>query len=100
MVAVVANGLAGAAYIGSHFGPGPRDGLMTGLVGRTGGSVRLIRTSIELTVLGIGFLLGGTVGVGTVLYAIAIGPLVAVLPAAGGGPAVPASSDSQRARAH
>ena len=49
---------------------------MTGLVARTGGSVRLIRTSIELTVLGIGFLLGGTVGVGTVLYAIAIGPLV------------------------
>ena len=76
VVAVVANGLAGAAYIGSHFGPGPRDGLMTGLVARTGGSVRLIRTSIELTVLGIGFLLGGTVGVGTVLYAIAIGPLV------------------------
>ena len=76
VVAVVANGLAGAAYIGSHFGPGPRDGLMTGLVARTGGSVRLIRTGIELTVLAIGFLLGGTVGVGTVLYAIAIGPLV------------------------
>ena len=49
---------------------------MTGLVARTGGSVRLIRTGIELTVLGIGFLLGGTVGVGTVLYAVAIGPLV------------------------
>jgi uncharacterized membrane protein YczE len=76
VVAVVANGLAGAAYIGSHFGPGPRDGLMTGLVARTGGSVRLIRTGIEVTVLAIGFMLGGTVGVGTVLYAIAIGPLV------------------------
>ena len=76
VVAVVANGLAGAAYLGSHFGPGPRDGLMTGLVARTGGSVRLIRTGIEVTVLAIGFVLGGTVGVGTVLYAIAIGPLV------------------------
>ena len=49
---------------------------MTGLVARTGGSVRLIRTGIEVTVLAIGFMLGGTVGVGTVLYAIAIGPLV------------------------
>ncbi len=76
VVAVVANGLAGAAYLGTYFGPGPRDGLMTGLVARSGGSVRLIRTGIELTVLVIGFLLGGTVGVGTVLYAIAIGPLV------------------------
>ncbi|HEX3287922.1 MAG TPA: hypothetical protein VHT50_25455, partial [Mycobacterium sp.] len=64
VVAVVANGLAGAAYLGSHFGPGPRDGLMTGLVARTGGSVRLIRTGIEVTVLAIGFVLGGTVGVG------------------------------------
>ena len=76
VLSVVLNGLAGAAYIGSHFGPGPRDGLMTGLVARTGGSLRLIRTGIEVGVLGIGFLLGGTVGVGTVLYAVAIGPLV------------------------
>jgi uncharacterized membrane protein YczE len=76
VAAVVLNGLAGAAYIGSHFGPGPRDGLMTGLVRRTGGSLRLIRTGIEVTVLVSGFLLGGTVGVGTVLYAVAIGPLV------------------------
>jgi uncharacterized membrane protein YczE len=76
VAAVVLNGLAGASYIGSHFGPGPRDGLMTGLVARTGGSLRLIRTGIEVTVLVTGFFLGGTVGVGTVLYAVAIGPLV------------------------
>lgn len=76
VAAVVLNGLAGAAYIGSHFGPGPRDGLMTGLVARTGGSLRLIRTGIEVAVLVTGFFLGGTVGVGTVLYAVAIGPLV------------------------
>ena len=73
---IVLNGLAGAIYIGSQLGPGPRDGLMTGLAARTGASIRLIRTGIELSVLGIGFLLGGTVGVGTVLYAVAIGPLV------------------------
>jgi uncharacterized membrane protein YczE len=70
------NGVAGGAYIGAGLGPGPRDGLMTGLVKRTGGSVRVIRTSIEVTVLGIGWLLGGTIGVGTVIYAIAIGPIV------------------------
>lgn len=70
------NGVAGGAYIGAGLGPGPRDGLMTGLVKRTGGSVRVIRTSIEVTVLGIGWLLGGTIGVGTVLYAIAIGPIL------------------------
>ena len=76
---VVLNGVATAAYIGARLGPGPRDGLMTGLVARTGRSVRLIRTSIELRVLAIGWLLGGTVGVGTLLYAISIGPLVHVL---------------------
>jgi uncharacterized membrane protein YczE len=73
---VVANGLAGALYIGSQFGAGPRDGLMTGLVRRTGRSVRLVRTSLEVTVLAAGWLLGGAVGLGTVLYALAIGPLV------------------------
>ncbi|MET1006593.1 MAG: hypothetical protein ABWX96_13675 [Propionibacteriaceae bacterium] len=73
---VVLNGLAGAIYLGSHFGAGPRDGLMTGLARRTGGSLRLIRTGIEVGVLVIGFFLGGTVGVGTVLYAVTIGPLV------------------------
>jgi uncharacterized membrane protein YczE len=73
---ILLNGLAGALYIGSQFGPGPRDGLMTGLVRRTGLSFRLVRTSIELTVLLVGWLLGGVVGVGTVLYALAIGPVV------------------------
>jgi uncharacterized membrane protein YczE len=75
------NGVAGAAYIGAGFGPGPRDGLMTGLVRRTGRSVRLIRTSIEVTVLVTGWALGGTVGLGTVVYAVSIGPLLhALLP--------------------
>lgn len=75
------NALAGALYIGAQLGPGPRDGLMTGLVRRTGRSVRLVRTSLEVTVLTVGFLLGGTVGLGTVLYAVSIGPLVhALLP--------------------
>ena len=74
--AVVLNGMAGAIYIGSQLGPGPRDGLMTGLAARTGRSLRLVRVSIEVTVLIIGVLLGGTVGIGTVLYAVAIGPLV------------------------
>ncbi|HET9649910.1 MAG TPA: hypothetical protein VFP34_16980 [Microlunatus sp.] len=74
--AIVLNGLAGAGYIGTHLGPGPRDGLMTGLAARTGGSLRLIRIGIELSVLVLGFALGGVVGVGTVLYALAIGPLV------------------------
>lgn len=75
---VVLNGLAGALYIGAQLGPGPRDGLMTGIVRRTGWSVRLVRTGLELSVLAIGFVLGGTVGVGTVLYALAIGPLLQV----------------------
>lgn len=74
--AVVLNGMAGAIYIGSQLGPGPRDGLMTGLAARTGRSLRLVRVSIEVTVLIIGVLLGGTVGIGTILYALAIGPLV------------------------
>lgn len=73
---IVINGLAGALYIGAQLGPGPRDGLMTGLVRRTGLSVRLVRTTLELTVLTIGFALGGQVGLGTLLYAVSIGPLV------------------------
>jgi uncharacterized membrane protein YczE len=73
------NGVAGGAYIGAGLGPGPRDGLMTGLVRRTGRSVRLVRTSIEAGVLIAGAALGGTVGIGTVVYAISIGPLVHVL---------------------
>jgi uncharacterized membrane protein YczE len=74
--AVVLNAVSTVLYIGAGLGPGPRDGLMTGLVVRTGLSVRLVRTSIEATVLTVGWLLGGTVGVGTVLYAFGIGPLV------------------------
>ena len=77
--AVVLNGIASACYIGARFGPGARDGLMTGLARRTGWSVRVSRTLIEVVVLGIGWLLGGSVGVGTVVYALAIGPLVQLL---------------------
>jgi uncharacterized membrane protein YczE len=72
------NGVASGAYIGAGLGPGPRDGLMTGLVARTGRSVAPVRTTIEVSVLVIGAALGGTVGLGTVLYAISIGPLVGV----------------------
>jgi uncharacterized membrane protein YczE len=73
------NAVAGAAYLGAGLGPGPRDGLMTGLVALTGRSVRLVRTSLEVLVLVVGFFLGGTVGLGTVLYALSIGPLLHVL---------------------
>ena len=79
LAGVLLNAVATAAYIGVHLGPGPRDGLMTGLVRRTGGSVRLVRTSIEVAVVVTGWLLGGVLGLGTVLYALAIGPLVQVL---------------------
>jgi len=71
---VVLNGVATGAYIGAGLGPGPRDGLMTGLAAR-GHSIRVVRTGIELTVLATGALLGGTVGIGTVVYALGIGPL-------------------------
>ena len=74
--AVLLNAVATVLYIGAGLGPGPRDGLMTGLVARTGRSVRLVRTAIEAAVLLAGWLLGGTVGVGTVVYAFGIGPLV------------------------
>jgi uncharacterized membrane protein YczE len=76
---VLLNAVATAAYIGVHLGPGPRDGLMTGLVRRTGGSVRVVRTSIEVVVVATGWLLGGTLGLGTVVYALCIGPLVQIL---------------------
>lgn len=75
---IVLNGIASAMYIGSQLGPGPRDGLMTGLVRRTGLSVRLVRTFLEVSVLTVGWVLGGVVGVGTVLYALLIGPIVQV----------------------
>ena len=72
---IVLNGLATAAYIGARFGPGPRDGLMTGLARRTGRSLRLVRSLIEVVVLVIGLALGGTAGLGTLVFALAIGPL-------------------------
>jgi uncharacterized membrane protein YczE len=72
-------GLASAMYIGAQLGRGPRDGLMTGLARRTGLSLRLVRTLLEITVVIIGLLLGGVAGVGTVLYALAIGPLTQLL---------------------
>jgi uncharacterized membrane protein YczE len=75
--AVVLNAVATGLYIGAGLGPGPRDGLMTGIAGR-GHSVRVVRTGIEVSVLAVGWLLGGTVGIGTVVYALAIGPLVHV----------------------
>ena len=77
--AILLNGIASACYIGARLGPGARDGLMTGLARRTGWSVRTSRTGIEIVVLGAGWLLGGSVGAGTVLYALAIGPLVQLL---------------------
>lgn len=75
---VTLNAVASAAYIGAGMGPGPRDGLMTGLNQRLGWSIRAARLSIEILVLGAGWLLGGAVGLGTVAYALAIGPLIQV----------------------
>ena len=72
-------GLATAMYIGAQLGRGPRDGLMTGLVRRTGISIRVVRTALEVTVVLIGLLLGGVAGLGTVLFALAIGPLTQLM---------------------
>ena len=97
---VLLNGVATGMYIGAAFGPGPRDGLMTGLAAR-GMSLRAVRTGIELTVLAAGFALGGTVGVGTLVYALAIGPLAhvfvpafTVAPRPSAAVALPASASS------
>jgi uncharacterized membrane protein YczE len=76
---IALNAVATALYIGAQLGPGPRDGLMTGLVRRTGGSVRLVRTALEVAVVVTGWLLGGTLGVATVGYALVVGPLVHLL---------------------
>lgn len=78
VAAIVLNAVGTALYVGAGLGPGPRDGLMTGLAGR-GWPVRRVRTSIELSGLAAGWLLGGTVGIGTLLYAVSIGPLVHIL---------------------
>ncbi|MGK5691870.1 YczE/YyaS/YitT family protein [Streptomyces sp. URMC 128] len=100
---IVLNGAATGLYIAARFGPGPRDGLMTGLHQLTGVSIRLVRTGIELTVVATGFALGGTVGVGTLLYAVAIGPLAQVflrvfaVPAASGGSTVVATGQPRGA---
>lgn len=100
---IVLNGAATGLYIAARFGPGPRDGLMTGLHQLTGVSIRLVRTGIELTVVATGFALGGTVGIGTLLYAVAIGPLaqlflrVFAVPAASGGSAVVATGQPRGA---
>ena len=72
---IALQGVATAAYIGAQLGRGPRDGLMTGLSRRTGHSIRLVRTGMELTVVAVGLLLGGVAGLGTIVYAVSIGPL-------------------------
>jgi len=83
VVGIVACGVASGLYIGARLGPGPRDGLMTGVAtkwpGRWFAQIRVVRTAIELTVLAIGFVLGGTVGWVTLLFAVSIGPLAHVM---------------------
>jgi uncharacterized membrane protein YczE len=76
LLGIMLLGAATSAYIGAGLGPGPRDGLMTGLASRTGWSIGKVRTSIELAVVSIGWLLGGQVGPGTILFAVAIGPII------------------------
>ena len=75
---ILLNGVASGAYIGAGLGPGPRDGLMTGIFARTGWPVKWVRTTIEVIVVAVGWTLGGSVGLGTVVYAVSIGPLVHV----------------------
>lgn len=100
---IVLNGVATGLYIAARFGPGPRDGLMTGLHRLTGRSVRLVRTGIEVAVVATGYVLGGSVGIGTVAYALAIGPLaqlflrVFVVPATDDGGAVVAGGSPEQA---
>ena len=89
VVGIVINGIAIGMYIGAGLGPGPRDGVMTGLAAR-GHSVRVVRTGIEVTALVVGFALGGSVGIGTVVFAVTVGPIVHVtLPRFDRGPAGP-----------
>ncbi|MGF0173005.1 YczE/YyaS/YitT family protein [Streptomyces sp. Marseille-Q5077] len=103
LAGILLNGAATGLYIAAHFGPGPRDGLMTGLHLRTGRSIRLMRTAVEIVVVVTGFALGGTVGVGTLLYAVSIGPLaqlflrVFAVPSASDGSTVVATGQPRRA---
>ncbi|MEU7427119.1 YitT family protein [Streptomyces sp. NPDC048362] len=103
LAGILLNGAATGLYIAARFGPGPRDGLMTGLHRRTGRSIRLTRTVVEVAVVVTGFALGGTIGVGTVLYAVAIGPLaqlflrVFAVPRASAGSTVVAGPTPERA---
>ncbi|GAA2013533.1 YczE/YyaS/YitT family protein [Microbacterium ulmi] len=75
---IVVVAIASGLYIGAHFGPGPRDGLMTGMHSRLGWPIWACRALVEVSVLAVGWILGGTVGIGTVLFAALIGPLVHV----------------------
>lgn len=75
-LAIVLNGVAGGMYIGAGLGPGPRDGLMTGIVRLSGWPIARVRTGIEITALLFGWLLGGAVGAGTLIFAFSVGPLV------------------------
>ncbi|QJT00410.1 hypothetical protein G9272_09045 [Streptomyces asoensis] len=103
LAGIVLNGAATGLYIAASFGPGPRDGLMTGLHRRTGRSIRLMRTAVEVAVVVTGFALGGTIGVGTLLYAVTIGPLAQLflrmfaVPAASGGSTVVATGTPEGA---
>ncbi|TPW77030.1 hypothetical protein FJ658_03145 [Schumannella sp. 10F1B-5-1] len=100
VVLAIATGL----YVGARLGPGPRDGLMTGLVARTGWPVWIVRTGIEVVVVAVGWLLGGNVGIGTIAFAVLIGPLIGIflprmrVPEPEGGAAV-ASADPRLASA-
>ncbi|MEX3316238.1 YitT family protein [Sulfitobacter sp. PS-8MA] len=78
LTGVFVTGFGGAIYLVANLGPGPRDGLMTGLQRITGQPIALVRMSIELTVVGIGWALGGTLGLGTLLFAVGIGPAMAI----------------------
>ncbi|MER6122590.1 hypothetical protein ABT173_07825 [Streptomyces sp. NPDC001795] len=103
LAGIVLNGVATGLYIAANFGPGPRDGLMTGLHRLTGRPIRVIRTAVEVAVVATGFALGGTVGIGTVLYALSIGPLAQLflrmfaVPPASGRSTVVATGQPERA---
>jgi uncharacterized membrane protein YczE len=103
LAGILLNGVATGLYIAARFGPGPRDGLMTGLHRRTGRSIRLMRTAVEVAVVVTGFALGGTIGIGTLLYAVSIGPLAQfflrlfAVPSVSDGSPVVAAGQPQRA---